>query len=107
MPAFVWISLAILLAGLVGGIVWTAINARRLWKRGRPALRRMTTESGSLSDRAAALERRLATLEPKTAQLQRDTRGLARALSRARLQLGVLREAKRMLTFPFAFMPRK
>jgi hypothetical protein len=98
-PFYVWIALGIFVVCLVGGTIWAAINARRAWKRGRPALQRMTAASDALSGRSADLERRLAVLEPKTAKLQRDITRLSRSVARARVLLGVVQEANGMVKF--------
>jgi hypothetical protein len=105
MPAYTWISLGVFFLFLVGGTVWAAINALRVWRRARPALRRMTAESGALSERSTVLERRLAVLEPKTAQLQRDVARLSRSVARARLLLGAVKELQTVYRVARFLMP--
>jgi hypothetical protein len=105
MPAFVWIALGVFVLCLAGGTVWALLNGLRAWRRGRPALKRMNTESAALTERSTALERRLATLEPKTAQLQRDMARLSRALARARLLLGAVNEVHTVYRVARFFVP--
>jgi len=103
-PAYTWISLAVFVTALVAGAIWVAVNARRAWRRGRPALRRMTAASASLSGRSTELERRLTALEPKTAQLQRDVARLSRSAARARVLLGAVQEARTALRLARLFV---
>ena len=107
MPAYTWISLAFFLACLAGGTLWAAVNARRAWRRGKPALARMTDSSAALSMRSTELERRVAVLEPKLAELQRDADRLARGIAFARLQWGVVKQAGSIASFASLFVPRK
>jgi hypothetical protein len=92
-PAYVWIALGVFFVALVAGGIWAGINARKVW-RARPALKRMTAGSETLSWRSTELERRLAALEPKTSQLQRDVVRLKRSVARARLLFGAVKEVQ-------------
>ena len=94
MPPYVWISLAFFLLLLVAGALWSGIKARRVWRRGLPAYRRMTSASASLDGRSAELERRLAALQPKIEQLQHSTARLSGAVARARVLFGAVQEVR-------------
>ncbi len=104
MPTFVWIALGVFLVALVAGGIWAGVNARRAWKRGLPAYKRMSEASASLSGRSTELERRLAVLEPKVAHLQRETARLARAVARARVLLGSVQETRTALRLARLFV---
>jgi hypothetical protein len=104
-PSYVWIALTVFVAGLVLGTVWLTANGLRFWRRGLPAAKRITASSNMLTKRTAELERRLTRLEPKIAELQRDSNRLALALARARVQLGVVLEAKTMVDRLRFFIP--
>jgi hypothetical protein len=104
-PAFVWIALAVFCLCLLGGATWALVNGLRAWRRARPALKRMRSESAALSWRSTALERRLAALEPKTAQLQRDIARLSRTVARARLLLGAVHEIQTVYRVAKFLMP--
>lgn len=94
MPSYVWISLGVFVVCLVTGAIWAGVNARRAWRRGRPAVRRMAIASELLAELAAVVEHRIATLQPKTAQLQRDRARLSRSVARARVLLGSVKEVR-------------
>ena len=99
MPAFVWIALGVFFVCLLAGTVWAVVNRLRAWRRARPAIERMTTQSTALSERSTALERRLTTLEPKTSQLQRDVARLERSVARVRVLFGGVHGAKTAYRF--------
>lgn len=107
MPGFVWIALAVFLGGFVAGALWLTVNAVRAWRRGWPAVRRLAAATGELAPKAAALETRVARLEPRLADLQRSTSSLAVSVSRARILLGVVLEAKHALDVARAFVPHR
>ena len=46
MPAFVWIALGVFVC-LLAGTVWAVVNGLRAWRRARPAIERMTTQSAA------------------------------------------------------------
>jgi hypothetical protein len=98
-PAYVWIALGVFLVCLVAGSVWALVNGLRAWRRGRPAVERMTTQSAALSERSTALERRLTALEPKASQLQRDVARLQRSVARIRVLFGGVHGAKTAYRF--------
>jgi hypothetical protein len=106
-PAYTWISLAFFFVAFAAGALWAGVNARRAWRRGKPALARMQASSTTLSARSTELEHRLAELEPKAADLQRDAERLARSVAFARLQWSVIRETKGVLAFASLFVPRR
>jgi hypothetical protein len=99
MPEYVWIALAVFVVCLITGTVWAVVNGLRAWRRGRPALRRMTDASASLNVQSSELERRLATLEPKTSQLQDDVARLQRSVARIRVLFGGVQGAKTAYRF--------
>ena len=105
MPAYVWIALGVFVLCLVGGMVFALVNGLRAWRRAKPALERMRTESAALSERSTTLERRLATLEPKTSQLQRDVARLQRSVARVRVLFGGVHGAKTAYRFARFFTP--
>jgi hypothetical protein len=93
-PTFVWIALGVFVLCLVGGMIFALVNGLRVWRRARPALKRINAESAALNERSTELERRLAALEPKTSQLQRDVGRLHRSVARVRVLFGAVHEAK-------------
>jgi hypothetical protein len=104
-PAYVWISLGVFFLALVAGGIWAGVNARRAWKRGLPAYRRMTEAAETLSGRSTELERRLAVLEPKVAELQRDTARLSRAVAKIGVLFGAVHEVRMVYRVARIFGP--
>ena len=94
MPLYVWIALGVFVVCLVAGAIWTAVNALRAWRRGRPALERMNVASARLSEQSLRVQRRVETIEPKTARLQQDVARLSRSVARARILFGSVKEVR-------------
>ena len=94
MPQFVWIALALFVAGFVVGGSWLAFNALRAWRRGWPVARQLAVAVEELGARTYVLDAKIVELEPRVTELQRSTTSLAASVAQAKLLLGVMAEAK-------------
>jgi hypothetical protein len=105
-PQYDWILLAVSLAAVALGLIWAGFQGYRAWRRGYPAFKRLSAASEELNVRAAALEQRMAALEEKGALLQRYGGRLAVSLTRARILLAAIEDARRVADGVLAFVPR-
>jgi len=106
-PGFVWIALAVFLAGFAGGLAWAGGQALRAWWRGKASVRRVAAEARGLSQQATELGKRADELGRSGSDLASALDRLSRSLARARLLLDAAEEAKLVADRVRWLVPRK
>jgi len=100
-----WIALAVLLAGVLGGIAYAVLRGLALWRRVRRTGSAFSAESARIADVSAEIQTHL---DRASASGDRLTDAAARlATSRARLdvQLQAVREARHTMRRLLWFLP--
>ena len=100
-----WIALAVLLVGIVGGIVYAVLRGLAMWRQIKRTNRTIGAETARISDASAAIQEHL---DRASASGERLGDAAARlAVSRAALdvQLQALREARQTMRRVLWFLP--
>lgn len=102
MPAFVWISVAVLIAGAGGGAAFAGAHGLRAWRALRSFQGATAPGLLELTRRVEGAEQRLARVEESAAQLERARKRLRQSVAAAALlaaSAGEARTALRLLGF--------
>ncbi len=100
-----WISLAVLLIAVVGGVAYAVARGLRLWrdvKRSSSAIGRAVER---ISEATLQIERHTSAAEAAAGRLHGATERLAASRAQLDLQLAAVREARNQVRRTFWFIP--
>jgi hypothetical protein len=100
-----WIALAVLVAGVVGGLVYAVVRGIALWRAVKRAGGRFEAEAERIAVRAEQIQPHLDRAEAAAARLQDESGRLAVSRARLDVQLQAVREARNALRQLFRFVP--
>jgi hypothetical protein len=100
-----WIALAVLLAGIVGGIAYAALRGIALWRQVKRASKTFGTETARIADASASIQEHLDRASASSALLSEATARLAASRAKLDVQLEALREARQTVRRVLWFLP--
>jgi hypothetical protein len=100
-----WISLAVLLVAVAGGIAYCVVRGLQLYRIAKRAGGRFTAEMERISDVTRQIERHSAKAAAAAERLDGATGRLAVSRARLDVQLAAVREAQAQLRRTFWFIP--
>jgi hypothetical protein len=100
-----WIALAVLLVGVVGGIVYAVVRGIALWRRIKRTGRVFSAESARIADVSADMQTHLDRASSSGARLGEATERLATSRARLDVQLQAVREARYTMRRLLWFLP--
>jgi hypothetical protein len=104
MVAF-WIALAVLVAGVVGGLVYAVLQGIALWRRIKRTGRAFSAEAARIAAVADGMQAHVDRADASAARLREASGRLAVSRARLDVQLQALREARYSLRRTFWFLP--
>jgi hypothetical protein len=100
-----WIALAVLVAGVVGGLAYAVLRGIALWRAIKRAGGRFEAETERVAVVAEQIQPHLDRAEAAAARLQEASGRLAVSRARLDVQLQALREARYAMRQVFRFVP--
>jgi hypothetical protein len=100
-----WIALAVLVVGIVGGIVIAVVRGLAAWKQVKATSGDITAELDRISQESGQIERHLAAATASQARLAAAGDRLAASRARLQVQLAALGEARRTVDRLLWFLP--
>ena len=104
MTAF-WIALALLVVGVVGGLVYAVVQGIALWRRVKRTGRAFSAESARIADVSAEMATHMDRASASEARLGDATARLAASRARLDVQLQAVREARQTVRRLLWFLP--
>ena len=101
----VWLALAVLLVGIVGGIAFAVSRGLTLWRDIKRSSAALGAELALIGDGSLQIEHHLAAAEAASGRLQDATGRLAVSRAKLDVQLAAVREARAQLRRVFWFVP--
>ncbi len=100
-----WIALALLVVGLVGGLVYAVLRGIALWRRAKRTGRAFSAESARIADASAEMQTHMDRASASGARLGDATARLATSRARLDVQLQAVREARHIMRRLLWFVP--
>ena len=100
-----WIALAILLAGVVGGLVYVVVRGITLWRQVKRTGGTLGAETARIAEASEEIQEHLDRASASGARLGEAAERLAVSRARLDVQLQALREARQALRRTFWFLP--
>jgi len=100
-----WIALAVLLVGVLGGIVFAVLRGLALWRQFKRTGRTFSTEAARIADVSAEIQVHLDRANASGTRLEDEVTRLAASRARLELQLQALREARHTMRRLLWFLP--
>jgi hypothetical protein len=100
-----WIALALLFAGVVGGLVYAVVRGIALWRRVKRTGRVFSAESARIADVSAEMQIHMDRASASGARLGDATERLATSRARLEVQLQAVREARHSIRRLLWFVP--
>jgi hypothetical protein len=100
-----WISLAVLLVGVLGGIAYAVLRGIALWRRLKRTGGAFSAESARIAEGSAQIQEHLDRAAASSARLGDAGERLARSRARLELQLQAIREARHTMRRLLWFVP--
>ena len=100
-----WIALAILLAGVVGGLVYAVVRGITLWRQVKRTGGKLSAETARIAEASAEIQEHLDRASASGTRLGEAAERLAVSRARLDVQLQALREARQALRRTFWFLP--
>jgi len=100
-----WIALAVLIAGVAGGIAYAVVRGIALWRRFKRTGRSFSAESSRIADVSAEMQEHLERAGASGERLGDAGAHLAASRARLGVQLQAVREARHAMRRLFWFLP--
>ena len=100
-----WIALAVLLVGVLGGIVYAALRGISMWRQLKRTGGLLSAESARVADTSAEIQVHLDRASAVGAHLGDATARLASSRARLDVQLQAIREARHTMRRLLWFLP--
>ena len=100
-----WIALAVLLVGVVGGILYAVLRGLSMWRRIKRTGRVFSAESVRISDASAQIQEHLDRSSASSVRLGHAAERLATSRARLEVQLKAVREARHTMRRLLWFLP--
>ena len=100
-----WIALALLLIGVVGGLVYAVMRGIALWRHIKRTGRGFSAESARIADVSAEMQVHMDRAEASQARLGDAAARLAASRARLEVQLQAVREARHTVKRLLWFLP--
>jgi GTP1/Obg family GTP-binding protein len=100
-----WISLAVFVVGLLGGLAYAILRGLALWRNVKHTGRAFSTESARIADVSAGIQAHLDRAEASNELLREAAARLAASRARLDVQLHAVREARHALRRVLPFLP--
>ncbi len=100
-----WISLAVFLVGLLGGLAYAVFRGIALWRNVKLTSGAFSAESARISDASAGIQEHLDRAEASSALLRDAAARLAVSRARLDVQLQAIREARYTVRRVLWFLP--
>ena len=100
-----WISLAVLLAGIVGGIAYAVVRGLALWRTLKRTGGTFGAETARIADTTAGIQEHLDRASASSAHLGDAAARLAVSRAKLDVQLQALREARQTMRRLLWFLP--
>jgi hypothetical protein len=100
-----WIALAVLLVGVLVGLVVAAVRGFRLWRLAKRTSGAFTDEIDRITQVTGEIESQLARAQESSERLAAATERLAVSKARLDVQLAAVREAREQIARTFWFVP--
>jgi hypothetical protein len=100
-----WIALALLFAGVVGGLVYAVVRGIALWRRVKRTGRVFSAESARIADVSAEMQIHMDRASASGARLGDATERLATSRARLEVQIQAVREARHSIRRLLWFVP--
>ena len=104
-PMAFWISLAVLLVGIVAGIAYAVIRGLALWRQLKRTNRTFGAEAARIAEVSAGIQEHLDRASASSALLTEATARLAVSRAKLDVQLQALQEARRTVRRVLWFVP--
>jgi hypothetical protein len=100
-----WIALAVLLVGVVVGLVVAIVRGLRLWRQAKRTGRAFTAELDHIARVSGEIEQQLARAQESSTRLTAALERLNASRQRLDIQLAAVREAREQLARTLWFVP--
>ena len=100
-----WISLAVFLLGVLGGLAYAVLRGIALWRNVKLTGRAFSAESARIADASAGIQEHLDRADASSALLREAAARLALSRSRLEVQLQAIREARHTIRRVLWFLP--
>jgi hypothetical protein len=100
-----WIALAVLLVGIVGGIVYAVLRGLAMWRHIKRTKRTIGEETTRIADASAAIQEHLDRASASGERLGDAAARLAVSRAALNVQLQALREARQTMRRVLWFIP--
>jgi hypothetical protein len=100
-----WIALAVLLAGVIGGIAYVVVRGIALWRQVKRTGGAFGDEAGRISEVSAQIQGHLDRASVSSGKLAEASQRLAVSRARLDVQLGAVREARHTVRRVLWFLP--
>ena len=100
-----WLALAVLLAGVVGGIAYVVVRALALWRQLKRTGGAFGDEAARINEASAQVQGHLDRASASSGRLAEASQRLALSRARLELQLQALREARHTVRRMLWFLP--
>ncbi len=100
-----WLSLAVLLVGILGGLTYAALRGLQLWRTFKRTGKTIGAEVDRISEASTQIERHASAAADAAERLRESTGRLADSRARLGVQLAAVREAKGQVGRVFWLVP--
>ena len=100
-----WIALAVLLAGVVGGIAYAVVRGLSLWRQVKRTGGTLGAETARIADATADIQEHLDRASASGTSLGDASARLAVSRAKLEVQLGAVREARQTMRRLLWFLP--
>ena len=100
-----WIALAVLVVGVVAGLVYAVLRGISLWRQLKRTSRSFSAESARIADASAEIQAHLDRASASSARLAEVSASLEISRARLDVQLEAIREARHMARRLLWFLP--
>src|SRR5262245_35676455 len=100
-----WIALAVLLVGIVGGIVYAVVRGLALWRQIKRANKTFVQEAARIAEAGAWIQGQLDRASASSALLGEAAARLAASRAKLDVQLQAVREARQTVRRVLWFLP--
>ena len=104
-PMVFWISLAVLLVGVVAGIAYAVVRGLAMWRQIKRTNGTFSAESARISEASAQIQEHLDRASASSARLADAAARLATSRAKLDVQLQALQEARRTVRRVLWFVP--
>ena len=100
-----WIALAVLLVGVIGGVVYAVLRGLAMWRRLKRTSGSFSAESARIADATAEIELHMNRAAASGARLEQAMARLTTSRARLDVQLQAIREARHTARRLLWFLP--